>query len=284
MRRLSPTAAIDLQTHTLLSDGKWTPEALIQHFVAEGFALAAITDHDRPDTADALQALAHDHDFSLLVAAEMTSYWRGQLVDMLCYGFDYQSPPLLAMAEDVLRRQRENTQLVYDTLCQQGHLPRFDADELALILTLPATAQVQALQRLLIKHRDSTSTVPFSPGDIVTKAGCHYIGHDSAVVVDAIHAAGGVALLAHPGRGGESCWFDAAVLDDFRREIAIDGLEAHYPLHTPEQITQFVAYANQHQLLISSGSDSHDPTKPPIKYPAHLSRRLLERLGIQFEE
>ena len=43
----------------------------------------------------------------------------------------------------------------------------------------------------------------------------------------------------------------------------------------------FLDYAQKHNLLISSGSDSHGPEKPPIKYPAELSRILLERLEIQ---
>jgi len=40
-------------------------------------------------------------------------------------------------------------------------------------------------------------------------------------------------------------------------------------------------YAKTHNLLTSSGSDSHGPEKNPIKYRAELSQSLLERLGIQ---
>jgi 3',5'-nucleoside bisphosphate phosphatase len=42
----------------------------------------------------------------------------------------------------------------------------------------------------------------------------------------------------------------------------------------------YLDYARQHDLLTSSGSDSHGPDKKPIKYQAELSRKLLERLGI----
>jgi 3',5'-nucleoside bisphosphate phosphatase len=45
----------------------------------------------------------------------------------------------------------------------------------------------------------------------------------------------------------------------------------------------FVEYARQHDLLVSSGSDSHGPDKPPVKYRAELSRKLLERLGVRVE-
>ena len=36
-------------------------------------------------------------------------------------------------------------------------------------------------------------------------------------------------------------------------------------------------------LSVSSGSDSHRPEKPPIKYPAELSRALLKCVGIQLK-
>ena len=41
------------------------------------------------------------------------------------------------------------------------------------------------------------------------------------------------------------------------------------------------AYAQRNHLLISAGSESHNPDKPPIKYQAALCRDLLERVGIQ---
>ncbi len=82
---LNPVAKIDLQLHTILSDGKWTPEALIDHLIREDFALAAITDHDRVDTAAHLQAIALEKHFPLLIAAEMTTHWHDG-IDMATYG------------------------------------------------------------------------------------------------------------------------------------------------------------------------------------------------------
>jgi 3',5'-nucleoside bisphosphate phosphatase len=279
--RLPADAPIDLQTHTIWSDGEWTPEALIQHFVREGFGLAAITDHDRPDTAAALQALAHAQGLPLLVAVEMTTTWRGQLVDMLGYGFHREAPVLRTLAQDVLRRQSENSRTVYHQLVQQGNLPEHHPAELEAILQAPAAQQIQDLQNLIIRHAAPGAQI--SPADLITAAGFEFATNPLADVVDAIHVAGGVALIAHPGRGGDFLPFTPALLDQLRREVPLDGLEAHYPRHTPEQVEQFLAYAQRHYLLVSAGSDSHRPAQPPIKYPAHLARRLLERLGVDIE-
>ena len=63
---LAPEAAIDLQLHTTYSDGDWTDEELLDYLIAEKFRLAAITDHDRVDTARRLQKLAAKKQFSLI--------------------------------------------------------------------------------------------------------------------------------------------------------------------------------------------------------------------------
>lgn len=278
---LSPDAAVDLQTHTHLSDGKWTPEALIDHFISEGFALAAITDHDRVDTAARLQRLANEKNFPLLVAAEMTTTWRGQLTDILCFGFEIDSKPLLELTEDVLRRQRDNTRQVHEHLYHAGHIPEYDTGELQHIIEAPAARQVKELLALLEKHNQHKAD--FSPGRALYEAGFSFATNDPARVVEAAHQCGAVALIAHPGRGDGFTQFDTALLDEFRREIPIDGLEVHYPLHTGEQVAEFQAYAERHGLLSSSGSDSHSAEKPPVKYRAELVWRLLERLGVRVE-
>jgi predicted metal-dependent phosphoesterase TrpH len=77
--------------------------------------------------------------------------------------------------------------------------------------------------------------------------------------------------------------YDVQLLDQFRQEVPIDGLEVYHPLHTPAQTAMYREYAQRHHLLTSAGSDSHGPDKPPIKYRAELSRGLLERVGIQIE-
>src|SRR6266566_1578052 len=67
---LAPDAAIDLQMHTIYSDGAWTPAHLIEYLVSERFGLIAITDHDWVDTVASLQQLAAAKQLPLLAAVE----------------------------------------------------------------------------------------------------------------------------------------------------------------------------------------------------------------------
>jgi predicted metal-dependent phosphoesterase TrpH len=101
------------------------------------------------------------------------------------------------------------------------------------------------------------------------------------MVVDAAHKDGGVAIIAHPGREDGFVTYDADVFDELRKVAPFDGIEAHYPVHTEAQTAKYLKYAKRHKLLVSSGSDSHGPSRLPIKYPARLSQNLLERVGIK---
>ena len=277
--RLAADAAIDLHLHTTYSDGRWTPEPLLEHLLHEGFGLAAISDHDRADIVTGLQELAVDKHMPMLVAVEMTTTWKGEMTDLLCYGFDPSQNTLNDLAQDLLRRQQENSREVYESLQRQGcALP---TEALAAILAKSSAEQPHALVALLKEHNPDLENPEM--GKMLMEAGLTFVTNEPAAVVEAAHQSGGVCLLAHPGREDGFMTFDVPLLDEFREEAPIDGLEVYYPLHTPDQTEMYREYAQRHDLLTSAGSDSHGPDKPPIKYRAELSRGLLERLGIQVE-
>jgi 3',5'-nucleoside bisphosphate phosphatase len=287
---LAADAAIDLQMHTLYSDGVWTPEALIDYLVSEQFGLAAITDHDRVDTVAALQQLGAEKHLPVLAAVEISASWRGEPTDLLCYGFDPAKNELGAVAQDVARRQTENTREVFENLQRKGVSfatsqesvekvgGALSEPELVALLEEPSAQQPHALVALLKKHGYGTEAI--SPGQMITDAGFSWATIDIAAVVDAAHRSGAVCLIAHPGRGEGYVRYDVALLDQLRQDVPIDGFEVYYPAHTPEQIAMYLEYAQKYHLLTSSGSDSHGPDNKPIKYKAALSRSLLERLGI----
>jgi predicted metal-dependent phosphoesterase TrpH len=274
---LTSNAFIDLQLHTTYSDGDWTDEQLLDYLVAEGFSLAAITDHDRVDIARHLQKLATDKQFPLLVAVEMSAVWKGELTDLLCYGFDPDDNHLNALAQDVTHRQHENTRQVFNYLLDKGYA--LDPLDLERMLAKPAAQQLPELLALASRHIQDEKAI----GRTLLNGGFTYMTHDPSTIVEAAHQSGAVCILAHPGRSDGFVCYDHALLDELRREAHIDGIEAYYPVHTPEQTAMYLAYAEQHHLLISAGSDSHSSKKLPIKYQSELCRDLLERLGIQME-
>jgi 3',5'-nucleoside bisphosphate phosphatase len=288
---LDPNSAIDLHLHTTFSDGTWTAEQLMDHLKQEQFGLAAITDHDRADTIPELQQMALDKYQPILAAVEMTTFWENELsgkdemsgqdnmTDLLCFGLIPPPSAVNNLAQDLLQRQRENTREVFENLLRKGYTFHQEPDALTTLLQQPSPQQPHALVALLKKHGYGTGQPP--AGKIVLEAGCMFSVNDLADVVEAAHQSGAVCLIAHPGYKDGFVTYDLKMLDILRQDIPIDGLEVYTPKHSPEQTSMYLEYAQQHHLLISSGSDSHRPEKPPIKYRAELSRSLLERVGIQ---
>lgn len=276
--RLAAGAKVDLHTHTVLSDGTWLPEQLFDYTVGEQFALFAIADHDRPDTAPALQRLALEKCLPLAVAVEMSTLWQKGAVDLLCFGYDPHSAPLERLAQDVWRRQGENTREVYANLRQKGQIQEC-SKAVEKIVAQPNAQQPHEIIRLLRSQGDDIRED--AAWTMAEAAGMRFKLNDLAAVVEAAHQSGAVCLVAHPGRTDGFVTFDAARLDDLRAEIPIDGLEAYYPAHTPERTQLYLDYARRHDLFVSSGSDSHGPHKPPIAYRAEQSQKLLEWLGVE---
>ncbi len=279
---LAADAAIDLQLHTTASDGQWAAADLLGYLKREGFGLAAITDHDRPDIARSIQDLALAEGMPLLVAAEMTTLWREQMVDLLCFGFTLEPNQLTALAAALHQRQQAIITHAYAHCCAEGFLNTEVQPQIDAILTQPSALQPHSFAALVKQHNPNLAPDQFS--QLMQAAGCDFATTPIAAVVEAAQQSGAVCILAHPGRSDGFVCFDQVLLDVLRAEVPLDGLEVDYPLHTPEQVQLYRNYAAQHSLLISAGSDSHSPAKPPIRYRAGDYRALLGRLGIVVAE
>lgn len=273
---LAPDAVIDLQLHTLHSDGAWTAEDLLDYLLSNEFSLAAITDHDRVDMALPFQQLAIEKGFPLLVAVEMSSMWKDKLTDFLCYGFNPEDNALDALASDVVNRQYENTRQVCEELRKKGLV--ITDEELQTALAKPPTQQVSELVSWANKYKQDDTAL----AELLFGAGFAYMTQEPAKIVEATHQSNAVCILAHPGRDDGFVTYDIDLLDELREEAPIDGIEAYYPKHSEEQTKMYLDYAQKHDLFVSSGSDSHTIDMPPIKYEAKLSQKLLRHLGISF--
>ena len=280
---LPGAAPVDLHLHTICSDGHWEPAALFDQLASAGFRLVAVTDHDRVDRLAELVALGAARGVWVLPGVEVTTNWHGRIAHLLCYA--PALPPNGALARltaDTVAAVRDNTVAVRAELERRGYAFPRAAQVLA---TLPdPLARPASNARLLLAHGHvSTQDEALA---LIAEAGYHILSAPLAEAVAAAHADGALALLAHPGRqDAEIPRFPPELLARVCSEVALDGLEAYYPLHTPEQTAGYLAFAHERGLLISAGSDSHGPRQRlPIPYPARDVAALLARLGIAVEE
>ena len=275
---LTPDASVDLHMHTTYSDGRWPAQQLIDFLATEGFQLVAVTDHDRVDKITEIQSLAADKRLPVLAGVEMSTNWNGKMGHMLCYGFDPQRNELSYLTEKIVRLQLENTQAVNEELQRKGYpFPRQEE----LLKENEGKLRRPSDNALLLREHGYAPSWQTAM-QMITEAGFTSIKADMAETVDAVHRSGGVCLIAHPGRRESGfTFYDPALLDQLRSEIPIDGIEIYHPYHNKETIATYLAYVEKHNLLFSTGSDSHStPGRMPIKHRAEVSRKLLERLGV----
>lgn len=280
-RVIAPDDAIDLQIHTVFSDGTWTPHALLDHVRSRGFRAIAVTDHDTAAGADEIERLGEQAGVHVVPGVEATAEWHGRLAHVLCYTSGSIASPLRDLIGDTVARMEANTRDVFDELRRRGyHFPRL-AEVLAATGGEPRRPADNAT--LLMAHghapnRDEALSM-------IAEAGYRIASAPLDDIVAAAHNAGAVAILAHPGReGGEIEAYPPALLAEFVGEIDLDGIEAYYPLHTSDQSAAYARLADEKHLLVSAGSDSHGPSgRLPVAYPASLARALLARVGMKVE-
>ncbi|GHO69044.1 phosphatase [Ktedonobacter sp. SOSP1-52] len=275
---LSPEAAVDLHMHTTYSDGRWPAEQLINYLVEEKFDLVAVTDHDRVDKVAEIRELAASKGLPVLPGVEITCKWNGYMAHMLCYGFDPAQNAVQEVTEKVARLQLENTHQVHDALVSKGYAFPRETEVLAEHggkLFRPSDNIT-----LLIEHGYAPDRM--TGLRMIEQAGFVSIMADMAEAVEAAHKSNAVCLIAHPGRKESGfTFYDTELLDRLRAEIPLDGIEVYHPYHSPETIAMYEEYVHKHNLLQSTGSDSHShPARMPRKHRAEVSRRLLERLGV----
>jgi predicted metal-dependent phosphoesterase TrpH len=241
----------------------------------------AVADHDALDSVAPLTALAAARGIAFVTGVEVTTRWDGRQWHLLVYGADAARGPLRHLVDRQRQAHIDRASEAIERLHRGGYVvPSLDAAIAGRpplpIYVMDALIRDDLADTMLEANRfvERRLGVPF------------YIDVPLAEAVAAAHAAGGLAILAHPGRDEGSGILRRERLARMLDHAPIDGLEVHYPTHTREQVGEYAALADRHGLLRSCGSDSHGPGRPrdPIPYPAGLARDLLARLGLTLAE
>jgi predicted metal-dependent phosphoesterase TrpH len=271
----------DLQIHSdaLPHHSSWRPGTLIPALKISGVAVFAITDHNTTAGVVAMRAAADQAGLGFVTGCEVDSAHNGKLWHTLMYGIDPMHPAVLALCASVDARNAADAQRLIATLPAEGwRMPAF-AQDTTRHITVAEVATALAAHNTLpgrVDGDDEAAGMRF----LLARQGS-YNPPTVPEVIAVAHAAGGVALIAHPGRskGVYAIPADAADIAAFVA-AGIDGIEVFYPAHTAAQIDFYLSQAQQHGLLISGGSDSHHPDQPLARWDALHMLPLLRRVGL----
>ena len=271
----------DLQIHSdaLPHHSSWRPGTLIPALKISGIAVFAITDHNTTAGVVAMRAAADQAGLGFVAGCEVDSAHNGKLWHTLMYGIDPLHPAVLALCASVDARNAADAQRLIATLPAEGwRMPSFAQDTTRHINVSEVATALAAHNNLpgRVDGDDEAAGMRF----LLARQGS-YNPPSVPEVIAAAHTAGGVALIAHPGRS-KGVYAIPADDADIAACVAagIDGLEVFYPAHTAAQIDFYLSQAQQHGLLISGGSDSHHPDQPLARWDALHMLPLLRRVGL----
>jgi predicted metal-dependent phosphoesterase TrpH len=275
----SPTAGrrVDLHAHSTASDGAASPTSLVEQARVATLAAVALTDHDTvAGVAEALVAGTR-LGVGVVVGVELSAVEQDGEVHILgLHLLDTRSlEPVLA---DFRQARVRRADTMVHALCALGVPLTLDA-----VLAQAGTGAVGRphVARALIASgwaRDQRDAF-----DRYLGAGRPaFVAKQRLSVVDAIrliHEAGGVAVLAHPGRDGIRARLEPM------RAAGLDGVEVRHPSHSAEDEARLGALADALDLVPSGGSDWHGAMDGPrvlgaVNVPWEWSERQIARAHI----
>ena len=247
----------DLHLHTTASDGELSPGDLLSLAARRGLDCIAITDHDT--TAGVETALQlQPSDIQILTGLELgcapsTDEDKPSDIDILAYDFDPLHPSL-RQALKHLREQRKNRGKAIISRLQGLGIP-IQWRTVAALAAGESIGRPHIAQALLEFGFVSSHEEAFER--YLRKGAPAHVPRwrlTAAQSIVLIHDAGGVAVIAHPGK-----------LFQFERRIlaliphGLDGIEITHPQHNQETTALLRRLAQQHDLLMTGGSDFHRP-------------------------
>jgi len=248
----------DLHCHSTYSDGLLAPAAVVALAAARGVDVLALTDHDEVGGLAEARAAAATAGIKLVCGAELSVTWEGQTIHVVALGIDPANPTLTQGLETIRSGRSGRARRIGDSLAAAGIHGAYEGalkhvtSERLISRTHFARWLVETGVARATKDVFTRYLTPGKPG---------YVAHEWATLPQAIgwiHAAGGQAVIAHPGRYKLSKTGMRRLLGEFR-DAGGDAIEILTSSHTPAQFTEYAAYARVFDLLGSSGSDYHGP-------------------------
>jgi predicted metal-dependent phosphoesterase TrpH len=254
----SRVSAYDLHCHSTRSDGVLQPGEVVARAAQRGVKTLALTDHDELSGLVEAGTAAEAAGIRLIDAVEISVTWHEHTIHIVGLHVDRSHEVLVEGLRSNRSGRYERAERMSAELERVG-IPGALAGAQAYV-TNPELVSRTHFARFLVESGRARSTQAVFDTYLGTgKPG--YVAHEWASLQDAVHwirVAGGMAVIAHPGR---------YKLDDSRRDELLGtfrdlggvGIEVVTGSHTPDQYGYWARRAGEFGFLASTGSDFHGP-------------------------
>lgn len=246
---------IDLHSHSYYSDGVLSPSELVCLAKESGCEMFALTDHDTTDGLDEAQYEANNQQIKLIHGVEISAMWGNMSVHIVGLNVDKNNPILRSGL-----KQHQDFRQVRSLVMARGLSGAGVVGAMEKAQALAKTGMITRTHfaQMLIEEgvcKDMKSVFRrFLTGKKPGAVGDKWAKFDK--VIEWIHAAGGIAVLAHPLRYQMTNTKIQRMLSHLSN-AGLDSVEVITAYSTDEEIALMSKWANEYDLLHSCGSDYH---------------------------
>jgi 3',5'-nucleoside bisphosphate phosphatase len=242
---------IDLHLHTTYSDGIFSPEELLEMACKHDYDVISITDHDTLDGYREAKRILEKFPVKIIPGIEISSIYQHRDVHLLAYDIDVEHEELDKLLTDIQKSRLIRAKKIIDKLKTMGIFVDFER-----VRSLSGKHDLIArphIARVLVENGNCRSTKEAFDNYLGNASPAYVLKQTPSVqeIIDVIHRAGGVVVLAHP-----HTLFDDSFIDDFVM-MGLDGLEAFYAKYDKIMVDYYDEIAQKNGLLRTGGSDFH---------------------------
>ena len=241
---------IDLHLHSTQSDGSFSPTQVVQRAAKLGLSAISLTDHDSVAGVQEAQNIGRDIGVEVIPGTELSAHEAGMDIHILGYFINPANSDLLVYLQKFQDARRNRAEKIVARLNRLGvritmaHVLHKAGDA---AIGRPHVADVLVEEGFVFSHDHAFQKYlgygkpAYQPKFVLTPR----------EAVEIIHAAGGLASLAHP-----VLYRRDALIPDLIKQ-GLDGIEVMHIKHDRSDVRRYSDMAKRYGLLTTGGSDCH---------------------------
>ncbi|WP_317204470.1 3',5'-nucleoside bisphosphate phosphatase [Janthinobacterium sp.] len=256
---------VDLHCHSNISDGVLAPAAVAAYARKAGVDVWALTDHDEVSGVAAARAAAVEQGMRFVPGVEISITWAGETVHIVGLQIDADNAALVRGLAATRSGRDARGREIAAQLALAG-IP--GAYEGALQFVANPDLMSRTHFARYIVDCGKCANIPEVFRKYLSEGKPGYVEHRWASLGEAvgwIRGAGGVAVIAHPGRYRFSDTAQGALFDEFK-QLGGAAIEVVTGSHSPHQYPEYAALANAYGFLASRGTDFHAPGESRVDF------------------
>ena len=280
----------NLHLHSTHSDGKYTPEQLVLLAKEEGYGAIAVTDHDTVTANEELAFYAKKHGLESIFGCEFSVPPEGDLPDFhfVAFDFDPTYPPMVDYLHKMALRITEETRIIFGWAVEKGDIQGITWEEVleynkGIAWLCNDHVYAAMLAKGLVKAEDYDNWFIKNFWKQRSLVPPMYDFLNAKGIIDLVHAAGGIILVAHP--------YTRLQYMDRLIEMGIDGLEVYHFSVSPEEQREAMRIAYEKNLFIAGGTDHegalggmYESFANPEECPYYMEPRSFGTMEEHFRE